>query len=169
MRGGASYVGRSIVGGGFDTSGSTLRDAGPGRGVDSSPRSRLTGRDSVSVVVGAVGAAAGTSAGARSSLDGTRMGRLLGAVSVEGGSTCVGVSVTVVVPPGCMGASTGARSPLAPPVTGTSRSPRDGRETAPVAGVPSLAPPAGFKVCGKRSRPFQPLVRRRSRSSGTPG
>lgn len=116
-----------------------------------------------------MGAAAGTSAGDRSSLDGTRMGRLIGATSVEGGSTCVGVSVTGVESPACNGPSTGVRSPVAPPVTGTSRIPRDGRETAPVAGVPSLAPPAGFKACGKRSRPFQPLVRLRSRSNGTPG
>ena len=73
------------------------------------------------------------------------MGRLIGAASVEGGSTGVDVSVTGVESPGCNGPSTGARSPVAPPVTGTSRIPRDGRETAPVAGVPSLAPPAGFK------------------------
>ena len=86
------------------------------------------------------------------------------------GSTCVGVSVTGVVPTGCAGVwVVGTCSPFAPPEAGLSRIRRDGRETAPVAGVASVAPPAGFKVCGSRSRPLKPLVRRRSRSKGTPG
>jgi hypothetical protein len=175
LRAGGSYLGCSICGGGLERCGASIgREAGPGLGVTSSLRSRRVGRVPASGTadVGGASVVVGTSAGTRSSLEGMRTGRLLGVVLGTVGSTCGGISAAGVAPPGCAGASseTGLRSPFAPLVAGVSRNLLVGRDTAPVgAGLVSLAPAAGFSVCGTRSRPFQPRVPRRSRSSGTPG